>query len=88
MIKGVQEDTYGERKYWIAIPKKHEIERIIRKNSNTKGRGFKEVKGQYEYYRMPDDVYDNKDYPTCPTCKRKHVPIGNYKRCFRCRFTS
>ena len=37
---------------------------------------------------LPKDVYEHKEYPTCPQCKEKFVPFKNYKRCFKCRFTT
>lgn len=37
-------------------------------------------------HEMPKTVFTHKEYPTCPRCKQKFVPINQYKKCFKCRF--
>ena len=84
----------GEGRLWIAIPEKHEevyqIPKIRTANGLRQKRPLKFTEGKsevsnWEWYRMPDDVYSSKTYPVCPMCKQKFVSIGDYKRCFKCR---
>ena len=81
----------GEWRYWIALPKK---EVLIPTKTNV-GHDFKHrvkeiskhSETMLEWHRMPDNVYLSKEYPICPKCNQKFVPIKDYKRCFKCRFT-
>jgi hypothetical protein len=44
---------------------------------------------QYFWHKMPNSVFDHKEYPICPQCKGRFVPIkeGDSK-CFKCNFIS
>lgn len=37
------------------------------------------------WYKMPDDVYEHKEYPICK-CGRKYVPVDKHKACYFCVF--
>lgn len=43
---------------------------------------------EVEYYKLPSDIFNHKDYPTCLQCERKYVPINKGEMiCFQCSFT-
>lgn len=83
-----------ERKLWIALPKKYVETAETTKYHTTNDYRWRPSLGlklanevtPWEWYRMPDDVYLNKIYPTCSTCKQKYVPRKGYNKCFRCAF--
>lgn len=78
----------NEKKYWILVPEKYvEVYETTKIHTRFGIKQHRHDRGGNEYYRMPDDVYTHKEYPTCTECKQKFVPVRGFKKkCLRCVF--
>lgn len=80
------------KKFWLAFPKEERYRYKYHEDygGNVKiyryAKRFEGLYTQWEWFKMPQGVYESRVYPKCK-CGRRFVPIEESKECFYCKFT-
>lgn len=67
-------------RYWLCIPRDPDVSL-----QNLIGDRERMRREYMTWFKINDDVYQSKEYPTC-RCGRKYVPIEGSKICYFCEF--